>query len=110
MLVTDCSVSTLQPEYPRRASRDRYGQRHRQAAVLPWPRSSAIKAGGRTRRLGGAACGGRLTHTADEAGHFIALDLAASLTLLNRWLHNLSRSHGHGLVSMEPVRCTPHRF
>jgi hypothetical protein len=30
------------------------------AGVLPWFRSSAIKAGGRPRRLGGAAFGGNL--------------------------------------------------
>ena len=40
--------------------------------------SSAIKACGQPRWLGGAAFGGSLTHPADEPGRPIALDLAAS--------------------------------
>jgi hypothetical protein len=37
-----------------------HGSRLPKAASLPWPRSSAIKACGRTRWLGGAASGGNL--------------------------------------------------
>jgi Single-strand binding protein family len=50
-----------------------------EAGVLPWPRSRAIEAGGRTRRLAGVAFGGLLDPAANEPSRPIALDLAAAL-------------------------------